>query len=954
MRLAATSLFIVAGFACFGTSQAQAADIYYYTAGTTNNSWDTVSKWWLDSAHTVPADRLPQAGDDVYVDQNLTAGPSATTTVTNLYVGQTSDARFVASVTVTGTAVFGATGSGRTLTYFSGPATITGNAVFNDATYIHQGAVVNGNVTLNDTAHIGIGFGNPTVNGNVTLNDSSYVNGGNITGVSTLNDSSSIQLGEFNGDIHLDTTAHLATGGVLTVEGVSSFGLTMSGGIMYGSDDVAISSVVVNDSVILTGRMPFNTTFNDTSRLDGAVLGNATFNTTYYNATAPVAGTFTFSSQNWSGEVIGSVYGSDSALIAEYIFEGTVGADNTSVLSGGVTLNDDAFFSGNLTGDISLNSGSRLENAAITGDATFNTTYYDATAPSGGTFNLSLAGWDSTVSGVVYGSDAAEITDYVVSGGVCVSRDLVGDVTVDDGCVYGDVTGNAVFNGFSYHEDSRISGNAVFNGDSYTYSGTIGGNATFNDASYLETGVVEGDATFNTTYYGDSAPSSGLFTILYGTEWGGDIRGTVYGSDSEPVTEYSFSGDGSAISSVGVIRGDVTFGQDTYNGGGIIGNVTFNFNSSNEGDESSITGDAVFNDSSYFGSGTITGDATFNSDYYAGSTGGVLTFGSGTYWQGVVTGTVYGSDLAPIEQYVFENGSTNEGGIITGDVTFNGNSYMIGEVVGDVTFNGSSYLRGAGSGAATVTGDATFNDSSYNDEGTVTGNAIFAGNLSENQDGTVGGTVTRLYSLDIAVTRDFTDLPWIVVADGAVVDMTGAIYNGSNSFEARNGGSFVPTNLIEEDAPAPVPAVETSRAKGTSSARRASNLASMGVSSQASPLVASGGDVTVSTVDLAAFVERLRALLGVGTGQVITVSDGVDLSGCPDLELGSSHACVRSLQVRLNALGFAVATTGPGSVGLETSYFGPATRSALARFQTSEGISPAAGYFGPRTRAVIK
>ncbi|HEY1037428.1 MAG TPA: fibronectin type III domain-containing protein [Candidatus Paceibacterota bacterium] len=73
-----------------------------------------------------------------------------------------------------------------------------------------------------------------------------------------------------------------------------------------------------------------------------------------------------------------------------------------------------------------------------------------------------------------------------------------------------------------------------------------------------------------------------------------------------------------------------------------------------------------------------------------------------------------------------------------------------------------------------------------------------------------------------------------------------------------------------------------------------------------------------------------------------------------DLSYGVSGPDVLELQKLLNSKGFAVAPAGrAGSAGLETSYFGSATRSALARFQAASGISPAAGYFGPLTRAFV-
>jgi peptidoglycan hydrolase-like protein with peptidoglycan-binding domain len=71
------------------------------------------------------------------------------------------------------------------------------------------------------------------------------------------------------------------------------------------------------------------------------------------------------------------------------------------------------------------------------------------------------------------------------------------------------------------------------------------------------------------------------------------------------------------------------------------------------------------------------------------------------------------------------------------------------------------------------------------------------------------------------------------------------------------------------------------------------------------------------------------------------------------LEVGSTGLDVKMLQQFLNQNGFVVASAGAGSPGSETEVFGPATRSALARFQTTHGIVPALGYFGPRTQAFI-
>ncbi|MDO8521373.1 MAG: peptidoglycan-binding domain-containing protein, partial [bacterium] len=72
-----------------------------------------------------------------------------------------------------------------------------------------------------------------------------------------------------------------------------------------------------------------------------------------------------------------------------------------------------------------------------------------------------------------------------------------------------------------------------------------------------------------------------------------------------------------------------------------------------------------------------------------------------------------------------------------------------------------------------------------------------------------------------------------------------------------------------------------------------------------------------------------------------------------DLYLGMVGDDVRMLQVWLNTHGYVLASSGAGSPGNETSYFGKLTQTALAKFQLATGISPTAGYFGPKTRGAI-
>lgn len=72
-----------------------------------------------------------------------------------------------------------------------------------------------------------------------------------------------------------------------------------------------------------------------------------------------------------------------------------------------------------------------------------------------------------------------------------------------------------------------------------------------------------------------------------------------------------------------------------------------------------------------------------------------------------------------------------------------------------------------------------------------------------------------------------------------------------------------------------------------------------------------------------------------------------------NLTLGSIGSDVKALQMYLNAHGFTIAVSGTGSPGHESTYFGTLTKAAIAKFQSANGITPAAGYFGPITRKAI-
>ncbi|MFH1178247.1 MAG: peptidoglycan-binding domain-containing protein, partial [bacterium] len=104
-------------------------------------------------------------------------------------------------------------------------------------------------------------------------------------------------------------------------------------------------------------------------------------------------------------------------------------------------------------------------------------------------------------------------------------------------------------------------------------------------------------------------------------------------------------------------------------------------------------------------------------------------------------------------------------------------------------------------------------------------------------------------------------------------------------------------------------------------------------------------------VDAATMASVKAALEGTTTGSVTSAAVHAFKS---DLQLGTLGSEVKALQEFLNSHGYAVAASGAGSPGNETTKFGGLTKAALIKYQKAKGITPAVGYFGPKTRAAVE
>ncbi len=72
-----------------------------------------------------------------------------------------------------------------------------------------------------------------------------------------------------------------------------------------------------------------------------------------------------------------------------------------------------------------------------------------------------------------------------------------------------------------------------------------------------------------------------------------------------------------------------------------------------------------------------------------------------------------------------------------------------------------------------------------------------------------------------------------------------------------------------------------------------------------------------------------------------------------NLEYGNFGQDVKELQKYLNNNNFPLSSSGFGSKGNETTFFGRLTKAALIKFQEAHGIVPLWGFLGPITRAII-
>lgn len=245
----------------------------------------------------------------------------------------------------------------------------------------------------------------------------------------------------------------------------------------------------------------------------------------------------------------------------------------------------------------------------------------------------------------------------------------------------------------------------------------------------------------------------------------------------------------------------------------------------------------------------------------------------------------------------------------------------------DITITGSSaVVESAVVGATTIV--LTMPTSSHIELRSATGTALTA---SDTTIQTVNTCSTGNTNLSFNNTGDSTITETVTVGSAHCTLSSGSGSGGGSSFGGGGGGGGGVVTVSPTPAPTPTPTPTPSPTPSASNA------------------------------DLGALLAQLRSLIAIfqSLGGTVTPAMSAFLNASPnasfvrDLKVGATGDDVKGLQVFLNTHGYAVASSGPGSPGNETTRFGAATRAALAKFQKANGISPAVGYFGAKTRAAV-
>jgi hypothetical protein len=283
-----------------------------------------------------------------------------------------------------------------------------------------------------------------------------------------------------------------------------------------------------------------------------------------------------------------------------------------------------------------------------------------------------------------------------------------------------------------------------------------------------------------------------------------------------------------------------------------------------------------------------------------------------------------GGRTLPTGLYKWSSGVT-----IPTDVTISGSAsdVWIFQIAGDLTMSsGTHIILSGGARAANIFWQVA-------GQTTIGTTAVMNGNILD-QTAIVLNTGATLNGRALAQTAVTLDAATVMTPGISSTVATPPVTPATPSPSTTSGVGTTPGTSASLSTPA-APATPAMPASGLSASQIQSIL-----------------DVLASfDADTSTLASVRAALQGTTAGSVTSAAVHVFEA---DLTTGSLLGSeVKALQQYLNAHGYTIAASGTGSIGNETTTFGPLTKAALVKYQKAKGITPAVGYFGPLTRAAV-
>jgi hypothetical protein len=235
-----------------------------------------------------------------------------------------------------------------------------------------------------------------------------------------------------------------------------------------------------------------------------------------------------------------------------------------------------------------------------------------------------------------------------------------------------------------------------------------------------------------------------------------------------------------------------------------------------------------------------------------------------------------------------------------------------------------------------------------------------------------GGTYTTTQTVTLTTTTDGASIYYTTNGDTPTTDST--LYTGPITISETTTLKAIATKEGFSDSDV-FSATYTINAPATTRRPSGGGGGSSSRSSRSSRAdTATTVTTTTATTEIGMFLELLitlgiipaekhamaRTFIAQQEGTTPTVATSITTRFTTPLTISSTGEEVRRLQQFLNANGFTVATTGAGSPGNESTYFGARTKDAVIRFQNAHratiltplGISQGTGYWGSATIAL--